>query len=302
MNTTDTLEALRRANPRHRDDFPEQVQAATETVRARLAVAEPIDPRRRRSRLPIAGVALAAAAAVAVFVTVGTPGGGPGVESARAAIERAATVTAASADRSGIAVVRITHDGLPWAGRTIRWNGDDLESVGDFPRRESEDRGRMLVVDGMLYGTEDGAWVEMGGVESIDPDSGTTPSETLAALREDVGGATLRRFTRGMTGLTMSRAEGGATVYRGRVPAGLIAREAGFKEGQAIRVFPFGYVAHDAAANPNAPLNTRVTVAADGIVREIAVSWGTWTYTVTYRGLGSTPAIVAPEQARPFRR
>jgi hypothetical protein len=67
-------------------------------------------------------------------------------------------------------------------------------------------------------------------------------------------------------------------------------------------VFPFGYVAHGAAADPKALLDTSVTVGADGIVRQIAVSWGTWTYAVTYRALGSTPALVAPENARPFRR
>ncbi len=39
-------------------------------------------------------------------------------------------------------------------------------------------------------------------------------------------------------------------------------------------------------------------VDADGVVREIAVSWGTWRYTVAYSGLGSTPAPVAPADAR----
>jgi hypothetical protein len=67
-------------------------------------------------------------------------------------------------------------------------------------------------------------------------------------------------------------------------------------------VFSFGYVAHDAAADPNALLDTSVTVGPDGIVREIAVRWGTWTYTVTYGGLGSTKPIAVPANANPFRR
>jgi hypothetical protein len=70
-------------------------------------------------------------------------------------------------------------------------------------------------------------------------------------------------------------------------------------------MLPFGYVAHDEAADPAAPLDAAVTVGADGIVREIVVTWGTsasaWTYTVTYRKLGATPAPVAPENARPLR-
>jgi hypothetical protein len=65
-------------------------------------------------------------------------------------------------------------------------------------------------------------------------------------------------------------------------------------------------VAHDEAANPNAALDAAVTVGADGIIREVAVTWGTsasaWTYTVTYSRLGETPAPVAPAHARDLLR
>jgi hypothetical protein len=64
-------------------------------------------------------------------------------------------------------------------------------------------------------------------------------------------------------------------------------------------------VAHDEAADPTSPLGTSVTVGSDGIVREIAVTWGTtasaWTYTVSYSGLGATSAPVVPPNARPLR-
>jgi hypothetical protein len=161
----------------------------------------------------------------------------------------------------------------------------------------------MLVVDGVMYGIENGRWTGLGSTKSIAPDSGTTPDETLAAVREDVGGATLRRITAGMTGLTTRELADGSTVYSGSVAAGLIARESGFKEGQALRVFPFGYVAHDEAADPAARLDTAVTVGPERIVRELAVRWGTWTYTVTYRKLGATGALLAPQNpARPLRR
>jgi hypothetical protein len=49
----------------------------------------------------------------------------------------------------------------------------------------------------------------------------------------------------------------------------------GLQEGRAIRVLPFGYVADGEAANPAAPLDVALTVGAEGIVRELAVSWGT---------------------------
>jgi hypothetical protein len=247
-----------------------------------------------------AAAAVAAAAVVATFLALGSPGGGTGVEDATAALRNASVVSAAAAERSGTAVVRIKHNGALWAGSTIRWHGLDLASTQDTPDRRGKVGSRSLVVNGIMYGVdpEDGGWVVNGPTDSIDPDSGKTPDEVLAAIREDVGRTTLDRITRGMTAPRTSRRDDGSIVYSGTVAAGLIARETGFKEGQAIRVLPFGYVAHDEAADPAAPLDTVVTVGADDIVRQIAVTWGGgWAYTVTYRRLGSTAAPVAPANA-----
>jgi hypothetical protein len=304
MSTPESLRALRRANPRTKAGFEQAVEAATEAVRERISDAPALQAASSRPRPALVGVAAGAAlAAVAALVLlVGSPGGGTGVEDAAAAFEKAATLTAASAERSGTAVVRITHDGKPWAGSTIRWNGSDLATSRDAPWRNSMAEPDFLVVDGMMYGIDpaDGGWFELGSPSSIDPGSGTTPGEYLAAVREDIGGATLRRFTNGMKGLTTKRLGDGSTVYSGTVAAGLVARETGFKEGQAIRVLPFGYVAHDEAANARSALDVAVTVGPEGVLRNIAVSWGTWTYTVSYSGLGSTPAPPAPKNARPF--
>ena len=291
MNTSESFQALRRANPRATAGFAESVEAAADAVRARIVTTAAMRRWPRpcrgtgrpirgvaRARLAV-GAALAVAAAVAAaFLTVGSPGGGPGVENAAAAVKKAATVTAASAERSGTAR-RPDHPRRRALGR----HHDPLARRGPGRRRDAPARrgeGRIessCVVDGTLYGVDpaDGGWVMLGSPDSIDPDSGTTPDEYLAAVREDVGGATLRRITDGMTGLTTRQLDDGSTVYSGTVAAGLIARESGFKEGQPIRVLPFGYVAHDEAADPAAPLDAAVTVGADGIVREIAVTWGT---------------------------
>jgi hypothetical protein len=309
MSRSQSLEALRRANPRREASFDEAVDAAAAEVRAWIETAVAADrplghrlrPRRRLVGLSAAGIALAAAAAVAVFLTVGSSGVTPGVENAAAAIKKAAMLTATSADQSGSATVRTTHDGQLWAHKTVRWNGDDLEISDESPGGPSSGL-PLLVVNGMMYGHDPDheGWVEVGPVSSIDPGSGTTPTDILAAVREDMGGATLRRITGAMTaaGLTTTNHSDGSTVYSGKVAAGQIARETGFKEGRAIRVFPFGYVAHDAAADPASLLDTAVIVGADGVIREIAVTWGTWTYTVTYSQLGSTPALVAPANAK----
>jgi hypothetical protein len=222
-------------------------------------------------------------------------------------VKKAATVTADSAERSGTAHVRITHNGALWAASLVRWNGTDLEVGRDAPQRAGKTGRELLVVDGTMYGIDPaGGWVELGPPSSVDPESGTTPDEYLAAVREDVGGVTLRRITGGMAGLTTRQLEDDSTAYSGTVPAGLIARESGFKEGQAIRVLPFGYVAHGEAADPSSPLDAVVTVGVDGIVRKIAVSWGSgnsaWTYTIDYSTLGATAAPTAPPNARPLDR
>jgi hypothetical protein len=311
MNTPDSLMALRRANPRTKDGFAHTVDRVEEAVRPRIAAeaAESAPEPARASRLstrPLprrrlaAGGLFAAAIAAAAVLAFGSPGDEGGVEDAVAAVKRAATATAASADKSGTAVVRITHDGELWAGTTIRWHGEDIALSSDTPGRDGKAGDEMRVVDDILYGTDPvkGGWIEMGNPANIDPDSGTTPAEHLAAVLEDVEGVTLRRLGDNMTGLTTTRLDDGSTVYAGSVPAGQIARETGFKEGEHIRVFPFGYVAHGKAANPEALLDTAVTVGGDGLIRELAVTWGTWTYTVSYSDLGTAAAVVAPKHAK----
>jgi hypothetical protein len=186
-------------------------------MRARRSRLEPrlrhVRPRRRLVSVT-AGIALAAGAAAAAFLTVGSSGVTPGVESAAAAIKKAATLTAASADQSGAVNVRITHDGQLWAGKVIRWNGDDVELTEST--RWPQSGYPLLVVDGIMYGhdPEHEGWIEVGPTSSIDPGSGTTPTEQLAAIREDVGGTTLRRMIAAMTssGLRTTDQRDGSTI------------------------------------------------------------------------------------------
>jgi Sigma-70, region 4 len=307
-----TVTARGRLHRARRRSFPRVLDEAAAVVRAQIASAGSTDqprvphvrPRHRIVGVTGVGVALAAAA-VALFLTLGSSNVTPGVENAAAAIEKAATLTTASAKQSGTATVRITHEGQLWAQKTVRWNGDDLETSGDSPGLAGNAGRGLLVVDGMMYGHEPDreGWIELGSPASIDPGSGTTPTEYLAAVRKDVGGTTLRRIVAAMTAGNLATAgrDDGSTVYSGKVPAGHIATESGVKGGQPVRVFPFGYVAHDAAADPASPLDTAVTVGSDGVIREIAVSWGTWTYAVAYSELGSTRELVAPADARPLR-
>lgn len=305
--STESFRALRRANPRTRPDFEQSVDSAALAVRSRIAGAEqpaPVARRRlRRARVPIAAGTTVAVALAVAFLTVGLPAGDRGVESATAAVERAVDATADSAEQSGTAVVRMTHGGEPWAGKTIVWNGSDIaisREETDGPRKPGSD---LLVVDNVLYGIEPRlGWVRFGDPASIDPDSGTTPAEMLEAIRRDVSGPTLRRITGGMSDLTRRSLPDGSTVYSGTVAAGVAAPETGVKDGETIRVLPFGYAANDQAANAAAPLDAAVTVGADGVIREVALSWGTWTYAVTYSELGTTVAPTAPENAESIQK
>jgi hypothetical protein len=215
-------------------------------------------------------------------------------------MKTAAATTAASAEQSGTAIVQIRKDGEPWAGKTVRWNGSDLSLVEDLSRADARET---RVVDGMMYAEVPGlGWAELGSPSSIDPDSGTTPAEYLELVREDVGGATFRTITDNMAGVGTREFADGSTLYTGTVPARLIARETGFKEGQAIRVLPFGYVAHGTAADPSSALDVGVVVGRDGVILKLSVSWPHWTYAVGYSDLGSTPAPVVPENVHPVRR
>lgn len=316
MNTAESMQVLRRANPRGSDGFASSVDAATTAVRATISAADdPGDaavprqrdahPRRPRPRVRVAWVSLAAATAagtaVAAFLATGAPGGGspavatsPAVVPATVTLVKAADVSGSLADQSGTAIVQIAHNGQSWAGSTIRWSDHDLS----VSRADGEE---FRLVGGVFYALIFGRWTAYSNPGDLTFGSGTSPSDYLATVRQDAGGATLHRIVASMTGQTTQHLADGTTVYSGTVPAGAIARTQEYKEGQPIRVLPFGYVAHDEAADPAAPLSVRLTVGADGIIRLIAVHWGgnssAWAYTVAYSGLGHTPAPVAPANA-----
>jgi hypothetical protein len=296
MNTTDSLDALRRANPRHKPDFLESAVDLT-----RKAGHSPSRPALRR--WPVVGIPAVATVVVVVatLIAVGSPVG-PLVVSPAEAMQQAVVASASAAESSGTVVLEITQDGDLWVGRTLRWNGTDL-SIS--PNETSPaGKGGLLVVDGIMYGPNpevaDG-WIEMGSPDSVDPDSGTTPDEYLAAIGEDVGGATMQRITGEMTDLTTSQTEDGSTIYTGKVPAGALARETGLKEGETLRVLPFGNIAHDDAANPASLIDISISVRPDGTIGEIHATWGggsSWSYRLTYSDLGSTAPLEKPAKVQ----
>jgi hypothetical protein len=306
VNGTDSLEALRRANPRHDPHFRASVTRLTAPA-GRPAAPPPARTRRWPLVLGVPAVALTAILVIALVVA-----GSPATDEPAAAMERAAAASASAADQSGIVTVEITQDGAPWGTREVHWHGrdlwiTDLPVITDLPPGRPASAGGLLVVDGMMYSPDPetpGGWSEMGPPSSIDPGSGTTPDQYLEAVEADAGGDTLRRVTEAMTDLTTSSGDGGSTVYQGHVPAQVLAPETGTKDGAPIRVLPYGYVAHDDASDPSAPITVTITVGADDTIESLVASWGgasSWTYRLTFSQLGSAPALTAPENPRPLR-
>jgi hypothetical protein len=190
--------------------------------------------------------------------------------------------------------------------KTVTWHGTDLKVFSGDPSQVG--RGDLLVVDGVMYGPDPevaGGWIEMGPADSVDPDSGTTPDEFLMAVHEDAGGATLERITAEMTGLTVSQAGDGSTIYVGKVLAGALARESSAKEGETLRVLPYGNIAHDAASNPASLIDISIAVGPDGTISELSANWGgesSWTYRLTFSDLGSTAPLEKPANVKPCAR
>jgi hypothetical protein len=289
VNQNQSLEALRRSNPRYGADFAEWA----------AELAHMAGPGKTRRRWPIVGIPAAATlVAVVVALLAFGPSVGPLAVPPAEAMQQAARVTAQAAADSGTVELEITQDGALWVARTLRWNGSDLSVANTDPSRDS--RKDLLVVDGMMYAPNPelaGGWFELGPPESVDPDSGTTPDEYLDAIAEDVGGETIQRITSEMSGLSTSHGADGSTVYQGKVPAGSLARETGVKDGENLRVLPFGYVAHDDAADPSNLIDISIGVGADGTIDEIHATWGggaSWSYRLKYSDLGTTAAIEKP--------
>lgn len=189
MSTSESFSALRRANPRTKPGFSDSVEAAAGAVRAEIGLSAPRVPegatgrpqRRRLVRVSAAGATLAVAAAAAAALTISSLGGSPGVEDAAAAVKKVALVTAASAERSGTARVRIMHGGALWAGKTVRWHGASISISGEpvGPSRRVGDE--LLVVDGLVYGPDpevEGGWLEMAARPTPTPTAGRLPAST----------------------------------------------------------------------------------------------------------------------------
>jgi hypothetical protein len=307
MPTDTTLQLLREVGPRCAADFDEWIDSL-DGLRTQIT-STPVLVRRRRPKLgwrPRAvGLSLAAAAlAAGVAMAVGLTLTAAAPSRAYAAAKKALAATAAAG--SGTITGSVSHDGSGYTLDTTQWNGDAIEMTrGD--RSELAPNQALMLIDGGAYLEQaDGTWLHYASASGVGPKVG--PMVELA--RNNVAGITADQITSLATGLTQTTQPDGTTVYTGTIPnTGVNPSDDGIlRMITTLRNGPDNV--------PGAPggfhngLQLDMTVGADGYVRLISLTYqqqdtgspetdGSYTWTVGYSRLGSTPPITPPTTTTP---
>jgi hypothetical protein len=302
MRSDTSLHALRDASPRNQPGFDDWIdsfdslrtQIPATPVPARRPLPKP-DSRHRR----VVGLGVTVAAAVVVVgVVVGlalTAASPPGAE---AAARRALAATAAAP--SGTMTTTVLHAGVTQTIDAARWNGSDIAfSPGDGPIPQL-----LLIGGGMYVQTSDGTWLHYANASDVGP----KPLGGLEQLAQDkIAGTTPQQILALATGVQQTAQPDGTTVYTGTIP-GSSLDPAMVPGNDAITSMILGAQKRTdmmfGGAGGNTPgssvqndLQFEMSVGGDGLVRQVTVTFqqnGTYTWSVTYSRLGSTPPITAP--------
>ena len=302
MRTDTSLHALRDASPRNQPGFDDWIDSF-DSLRTQIP-ATPVPARRplpkpksRHRRAVGLGVTVAGAVAV-IGVVVGlalTAASPPGAE---AAARRALAATAAAP--SGTMTTTVLHAGVTQAIDAARWNGSDIAfSPGDgrIPQL-------LLIGGGMYVQTSDGTWLHYANASDVGP----KPLGGLEQLAQDnIASTTPQQILALATGVQQTAQPDGTTVYTGTIPSSSLD-PAMVPGNDAITSMILGAQKRTdmmfGGAGGNAPgssvqndLQFEMSVGGDGLVRQVSVTFqqnGTYTWSVTYSQLGSTPPITAP--------
>jgi hypothetical protein len=249
---------------------------------------------RRRFRVAIPTLAVLAAAAAAVLsltVTATSPG------DASAAARRALAATAAAP--SGTMTTTVLHGGVTQTVDAARWNGRDIAfspGVGPIPQL-------LLIGGGMYVQTSAGAWLHYASASDAAP----KPLGGMVQLaRDNITGSTPQQILALATHVQKTAQPDGTTTYTGTIPnssldpalvSGNDAITNMILGAQKRTTLMFG----DGAGGPQNDLQLQMSVGGDGLVRRVSVNFQqgpaagrTYTWSVTYSRLGTTPPITAP--------
>ena len=256
----------------------------------------------RSLRLAIPTLSVLAAATVAIVVGLILSGASP--SGASAAAQRALAATAAAP--SGTMTTTVRHGGVTRTIDATRWNGHDIAfSTGfdQFPQL-------LLIGGGMYVQTSDGTWLHYANASDVGP----KPLGGLTHFAEDnIAGTTAQQILALANHVQQTVQPDGTTVCSGTIPSTSI--NAGSDPGnnaiismilgaQKRTATMFGAGKGDAPGGQPGDLQLQLSVGGDGLVKQVSVTFqqntgssaadGTYTWTVTYSQLGSTPPIAAP--------
>jgi len=251
---------------------------------------------RRSFRIAIPTLAALAAATAAIVLGLTLSAASP--SSASAAAQRALAATAAAP--SGTMTTTVLHAGVTQTIDAARWNGSDIAfSPGDGPIPQL-----LLIGGGMYVQTSGGTWLHYANASDVEP----KPLGGLARLAQDnIASTTPQQILALATGVQQTAQPDGATVYTGTIPSSSLD-PAMVPGNDAITSMILGAQKRTGmmfgGAGGNTPgtslqndLEFEMSVGGDGLVRQVSVTFqqnGTYTWSVTYRQLGSTPPITAP--------
>jgi len=256
--------------------------------------------RRARVAIPTLGVLAAATAAVVLGLTL-TAASAP---SAYAAARKALVATAAAG--SGTITGAVSHNGSSYTLDSTQWNGDSI-AVTRGDRTDLGPNRALALVDGAAYVEQsDGTWLRYASESGAGPKVG--PQFELA--HNNVAGTTADQILSLATGLTQSSQPDGATVYTGTIPNLETDQGEAPTDDTILRIINTLRTGNNAPAGFHNGLRLQMTVGPGGLVRQISLTFqqqdtgspasdGTYTWTVTYSRLGSTPPITPPATSTP---
>lgn len=203
----------------------------------------------------------------------------------------------------------VLHAGVTNTVEAARWNGHDIAfspGIGPIPQL-------LLIGGGMYVQASDGTWLHYAKASDVPP----KPLGVLAQLAQDeIEGTTPQQILGLATGVQKAPQTDGTTVYTGTIPnssldpATLTGNDAITSmilsaQKRTYGMFGAGRNQGDHRGDHQSDLQLRMSVGSDGLVEQVSVSFqrqdtgsssvdGTYTWSVAYSQLGSTPPITAP--------
>jgi len=202
----------------------------------------------------------------------------------------------------------VLHAGAAQTVESARWNGNDIAySPEDGPVPQL-----LLIGSGMYVQTSDERWWHYANASDV----GQKPLGGLAQLaQETIAGTTPQQILALATRVHETEQPDGSTLYTGTIP-GSSLNPSTFTGNDAITSMFLGAQKRTdimSGAGPNqggtpgagpGDLQLQMSVGADGLVKQVSVTFqqpgtsspanGTYTWSVTYNQLGSTPPITPP--------